>query len=374
MADKIEASVVYEANGAVVQLWVRDPDLAGKEAVFTLGLQAQVKRASPVHRSEVLLERRFTLAPGQNRIRLGEVLDRHFVYRGQQLDLLPNARVEIDDGLVFDTKLDLDVGPACKLPPRHDAPEDHASVHSPRDRFSFIANLRAIPAKSRAIVLWLVIVGLPVIALNAVVGVRDQFVPDSQVWFYDHRGDDGSESPLMKALMGSGGVGMALWLAIRRQLQKYMRFEARLPVAGQITRGSRCRVADMIEGVARVPLQQARVRVVAFNREHGQYTATEGSGKNKRRVTRSFTNNARGLVLYERLLGYVPANMPLADHLDGEVDFTSLFDALYPPWMLGGTHGLSIRIEAQFLHPDYVDHEVELDPGQLDEDEFHHRK
>jgi hypothetical protein len=158
-------------------------------------------------------------------------------------------------------------------------------VHSPRDRFSFIANLRAIPAKSRAIVLWLVIVGLPVIALNAVVGVRDQFVPDSQVWFYDHRGDDGSESPLMKALMGSGGVGMALWLAIRRQLQKYMRFEARLPVAGQITRGSRCRVADMIEGVARVPLQQARVRVVAFNREHGQYTATEGSGKNKRFVT-----------------------------------------------------------------------------------------
>jgi hypothetical protein len=245
-------------------------------------------------------------------------------------------------------------------------------VHSPRDRFSFIANLRAIPAKARIIVLWLIAIGVPVILLNAAVGARDQFVPESQVWFYDHSGDDGSESPLMKALMGSGGVGMALWLAIRRQLQKYMRFEARLP-SGPVERGARCRAADMMEGEARVPLQQATVRIVAYNREHGQYRTTEGSGKNKRTVTKSFTSSARGVVLYEQVLAYVPANMPLAGYLDGEVDFTPIFDSLYPPFMLGGTHGLSLRLEAQLLHPEYVDHDIELDPGSLSSEAFYRR-
>jgi hypothetical protein len=372
MSEAVQATVERDAQGCCVQLWVRDPDLVGKSGVLKVELNASVKRSSPVHRREVLAEHRFTLAAGQNRIALGDALDPVFAYRGHQLDLLLQASIEIDDGVIFDTEIELDLAPVCRLPPRGEAPKDHAGVHSPRDRFNFIANLRAIPAKARVIVLWLIGIGLPVIVFNAVVGARDQFVPESQVWFYDHSGDDGSESPLMKALMGSGGVGMALWLAIRRQLQKYMRFDAHLP-SGTVARGARFRVADMIDGRARVPLQQASVRIVAFNREHGQYRASEGSGKNKRTVTRSFTSSARGIVLFEQALAYVPANASLAGYLDGEVDFTPMFDVLYPPCMFGGTHGLSLRLEAQFLHPEYVDHEIELDPGPLDVDAFHRR-
>jgi len=370
MSESIQASATREADGCVVLLWVRDPALVGKKAVLKIEQHARVKRSSPVHKHEVLAERHLTLAAGQNRVLLGEFLGDVFSYKGSQLDVQLTAKIEIDDGLIFDTNLEIDLTSVCTLPPRAAAPAEHATVHSPRDRFSFIANLRAIPAKARMVVIWLLLIGIPVIAINAAVGTRDQFVPESQVWFYDHSGDDGGESPLMKALMGSSGVGFALWLAIRSQLRKYMRFEARLP-HGTVKRGGRCRASDMIEGKARVPLQQATVRIVAYNREHGQYRATEGSGKNKRTVTKSFIESARGVVLYEQQLAYVPANMPLAGYIDGEVDFSPMFDALYPPVMLGGTHGLSLQLEAQLIHPEFVDHDIELNPGQVNSVEFY---
>ena len=369
MSDEIEASVVRGPDGCVVQLFVRDPQLAGRKGSLKIEQNAKVKRSSPVHKSVVLAEEAFTLQPGQNLLRLGKVLDAVFAYSGAKLDLELKARIEIDDGVIFDTKLELDLTPHCLLPQRSAVP-DHKGVHSPRDRFSFIANLRAIPAKARMTVLWLIFVGGPVVLINGLVGARYQFVPESQVWFYDHTGDDGSESPLMKALMGSGAAGFALWMAIRAQLQKYMRFGARLP-GSRVRRGERCKVAEMIEGEARVPLQQTTVRVVAYNQEHGQYRTTEGSGKNKKTVTKSFSDAGRGVVLYEQLLAYVPANVPLRDYLEGEVDFTPVFDALYPPTMIGGTHGLSLKLEAQLLHPDFVDHEVEMDPGQVEVREFY---
>jgi hypothetical protein len=372
MSDAFETSVVRGPDGCMVLLWLRDPDLAGKQACLRVVLDAKVKRSSPVHRNKVLIEQKFALQPGQNRIACGDTLDAYFIYRGHKLDLELKARIEIDDGLIFDTTIELDLAPVCRLPPRTEAPQDHAGVHSPRDRFSLIANLRAIPAKARLVVIWLLALGLPLVLLNLALGTRDQFVPESQIWFYDHRGDDGSESPLVKALIGSGGVGMAIWLAIRRQLRKYMRFEAKLP-SGRLARGSRCQVSELIQGEARVPLQGATVRLVAYNREHGQYRATEGSGKNKRTVTKSFSSDARGLVLYEQLLAYVPAESPLAGHLEGEVDFTPIFDALYPPFMIAGSHGVSLRLEAQLLHPDYVDQEVQLDPDQIDSSEFYRR-
>ncbi len=371
MSESVEASVERGPDGCVVLLWVRDPDLVGKRAELKIEQHAKVKRSSPVHTQRVLAERSFTLASGQNRLPLGDALDEVFPYGGSKLDLQLTAKIEIDDGVIFDTTLELPLDRICTLPARAAVPTEHGSVHSPKDRFSFIANLRAIPAKARLIVIWLILVGVPVVVANGLLGARDEFVPESQTWFYDHSDSDGEgESPLMKALMGSGGIGMALWFAIRRQLQKYMRFEARMP-PDVVKRGGRCRVSDMIQGEALAPLQQATVRIVAYNREHGQYRGSEGSGKNRRTVTKNFTENARGVVLYEQLLAYVPAKMPLAGYLDGEVDFSPMFDALYPPYMLSGTHGLSVQLEAQLIHPEFVDHDIELDPGTVDARQFY---
>lgn len=358
--DAIQASVQREGElGCVVQLVVTEPGLAGKSGTLKVEQLAHVKRSSPVHARKTLAEKRFQLAYGLNRIPIGNVVEELFTYTGNKLDLKLTAHIEIDDGVIFDTELELDLGQACRLPARKAVP-DHAGVHSPKDRFNFIANLRAIPAKARVIVIWLMIIGLPVILFNAALGVRDQFVPESQVYFYDHSDSDGEgESPLMKALMGSGAAGFAIWMAIRRQLQKYMRFEAKMP-PGQLGRDLRIRASDMIEGEARIALQHATARIVAYNREHGQYTKTEKQGKSSKTVTKNFTENGRGVVLYEQALAYVPPNMPLKDFLEGDVDFRPLFEALYPPYRLNSTHGLSLQLEAQLIHPEFVDHDIEL--------------
>jgi hypothetical protein len=365
MAEGIRISSRQDADGSChVELHVSDPDLAGKRATVRIERRAKVKRSNPVHKSEVLVERDIALVAGVQAVPIGDAIAGVFCYAGADLDLGLVARVTVDDGVIFDTKVEVDLPDLGALPPRSQVP-DARSVHSPPDRFDFFANLRAIPVKARAIVLGLLLVGGPVIAINALVGVRDQFQPEDRVWFYDHTGDDGSESPAVKALAGSGAVGMALWLAIRAQLRKYMRFEARWPLA-RLERGSRCRADEIVSGEAGVALEQVRVRVVAYNREHGQHRVEEGSGKNRRTVTREFTSDGRGVVLFDRLLPYVPAGDRLAAHLDAEIEFAPVFDALYPPCRIGGTHGLSLAVEAQLLHPAYVDHDVVLDPGNVD--------
>ena len=369
MADGVVATVSTGAEGLRLRLQVQDPDLAGKQATFTVVQRFRCKVDSPVHKSRVLSEHQLVLRAGEQELELGRVPRDVFCYVGEKLDIELGGRLEIDDGVFFDTKLEVGITPSSSLPPRRKRAADAKSVHSPGDDFDFFANLRAIPSKARLIVVWLMLIGIPVIAANAALGVRDQFVPESQVWFYDHSGSDGTESPLMKGLAGSGAVGFGIWMAIRRQLQKYMEFGAKLP-AEKLRRGLVCRPADIFSGKAGVALEQVQVRLVAYNREHGQYTKQEKDGKSTKTVTKSFTSEAGGLVLYEQLLFHVPSGRPIEEVLSGEIAFDALFDALYPPTMHGGTHGLDVQLEAQLLHPEYVDHDVELPVTGLREDDF----
>jgi hypothetical protein len=103
-----------------------------------------------------------------------------------------------------------------------------------------MTNFKAIPRANQAITGLLLLIGAIVVGINTLVGIHDQFKPDHQTLFYDHRDSDGdSESPLQKSLVASGALGAALWLAIRRQLRKYMTFEiCNLP--GQVGRGRTC--------------------------------------------------------------------------------------------------------------------------------------
>ena len=366
MSERMTVDVVRDDDGCVVRVRVHDAALDGVFATLEVKHRAHVKRGSPVHHEYPVLTRRVTLRQGENRIALGDAIDRRFAYRGDQLDLRLLAELTLADGVIFNTDLDIDLSPGCLLVPRTARNEQAKSVHSPSDRFDFFANLRAIPAGARAKVLWLLIVGVPIVLGNLLLGTRDQFVPNSQVWFYDHRGSDGdSESPLFKALIGSGAAGAGIWMLIVAQLRRYMTFEASTP-EGLVTRDTRWQPDTMIAGKARVPLQQVTLRVVAYNCEHGQYTKREKKGNSTRTVTREFTNNACGVVLYERLLPFVPAGGEVQRYLSGQVELGRLFDALYPPVMLGPHHGLSIRFEAQLLHPDFVDQEVVLERVELD--------
>lgn len=371
MGEKLEVVASRESDGCVLQVWVRDPDLVGKRARLVVAQRAKVKRSSPVHREKTLFEHDLVLGHGQNRVELGGRLDGAFIYVGEDLDLELTGTLKVDDGVLFDTSVEIDLSRVCRLPPRSAAKETAKAVHSPRDRFDFFANLRAIPPAARAKVLWLLIVGVPIVVGNALLGTRDQFVPESRVWFYDHSDSDGeSESPLMKALMGSGAAGAAIWALVVAQLRRYMTFSATRPDA-HVRRDTRWQPAAMVSGQARVPLQQSTLRVVAYNREHGQYTKTEKNGKSNRTVTKDFVSDACGVVLYQRLLPHVPANVDLKGYLDGEAELRGVFESLYPPTMLGDKHGLSIQFEVQLLHPEYVDQEVVLGAVTLDAEDFY---
>lgn len=288
-------------------------------------------------------------------------------YEGKQVSLKLLARLEIDDGVLFDSSFEAEI--PMPTPERDEAHARPASeLIEPHDKFSFIANLNAIPPKNKLIVVVLMIVGGFIALVNAAIGVHDEFVPESATFFYDHRGSDGSESPVMKSLMGSGGLGLTVWLIVRAQLRRYMTITMR-DAEWTPYRGLVVSARDLIEGKARVALEQVTVRVVAVNVEKGQYK--RGSGTKERTV--SFSSPSRGIVLYEQFIPFVPAHTPIEGYIDGHVDFTPMFDVLYPPVHTSPSHGIGLDWEVQLLHPQFVDQELKGKAEGIDWREFYRR-
>jgi hypothetical protein len=347
----------------VLLLTVTEPDLVGKQADLSFVLKVHVHDSRAVHNERVVHRHSFALSAGTMRVELPKgCLHGFYSYAGKGIDLRVVAKIKIDDGILFDSEVEtqhpLPLGDRPRVA-AHDG-----KLMDPSDAFSFIANLNAIPPKNKMITLWLMLIGGVLIVVNALLGLHDQFVPESQIYFYDHTGDDGSESPLMKALMGCGALGVALWAAIKAQLRKYMRFELR--PCPPLRRGVRLNAAELVDGEARTALHDITVRVVACNRECGQYK--RGSGTKVRTV--SFKTPSRAVKLYEKRIANVPANVPIAQYLDGEIDFEPMFADLYPPLMIATTHGIDVAWEVQLLHPKFVDQELPCNADGLRYDDF----
>lgn len=328
----------------------------GHDAVLSLRLRVDVKRSRGVDSTEALCEQKLRINGTRQRVSLPPLPRPVYRYRGHQIDIALVARLRVDDGVIFDTTLEAEV----EAPPRacrSDAAKS-ASWIEPPDQYSLAANLRALSPKDRLIVKLLLAVAALVGGGNAAIGMHDQFVPESQILWYDHSGSDGGESPAMKSLAGSGVLGLGLWVAIRSRLRRYMRIRLQASVATP-RRGERVPMRALVEGESRVPLERSTLRVVAANREHGQYT--EKSGKETK--TRNFCEPVQAVVLFEQFLPHIPAGSALADHVDGDVDFEPIFTDLLPPLMAGRNHGIDVVWEVQLLHPDFVDQEL---PGPSD--------
>lgn len=350
MNDRVRIEWLSDSDGPALRLQVIDRALTGHPARLRLVWKADVRRSGGIDAERVLLERSFTLGSGEERIALPAEAGRAFAYQGQHLHLCLQAVLVVDDGLLFDSTLEQRFDGSLAPRPKSDA----ASLHSPRDRFSLWANLGAIPPQARLIVLLLMLIGGPVILVNLAIGARDQFVPESQTWLYDHRNSDGeSESPLVKALTGSGGLGAMIWMAMQAQLRRYMRFSAQ-PPAQALSRSLCVKPGELIHGSADVDLRDCEVRLVAYNLEKGQYRVK----KKNSTETRSFEDPGHAVLLYQQRLPFVAAGVDIGECLAGEVEFGVVFDGLYPPEAINATHGLGIALEAQLLHPDFVDQEV----------------
>lgn len=329
----------------------------GHQAVLKLLRKVHVHDSRAVHDHQELQQHAFRVSSNRLEIPLREPSDPWFSYEGEEISLRLVARLEVDDGVLFDTTADAEIDlPTMPRTEPHQAAAKE--LIEPNDRYSLSANIAAIPLRNKLIVLGLLVIGGMVALVNAAIGIHDEFVPESATVFYDHRGSDGSESPIMKSLVGSGGLGLVLWAMVRAQLRRYMRIQIK-DSSWVPYRGLTVSITDLFEGQARVPLEQITVRVVAVNLEKGQYR--RGSGTKERTV--SFSTPRRGVVLYEQFVPYVPAHTLLQHYVQGQVDFTPMFDVLYPPLQTSSSHGLALEWEVQLLHPLFVDQELK---GRID--------
>lgn len=354
MSDRLSADYVLdEANNRVLcTIHVYDSALLGHAAELRLVRRVEVKDRRPVNAKETLLTRKIASLAPTNRFEMHRSSLQAYSYHGSMIDVEIHTEVEIDDGLIFDTTITEKENLALGEKPAISG--DAKGIVEPADAFDFIANFKAIPPRNKMITAVLMLVAGLIIGINSIVGVHDQFSPDHEVWFYDHRASDGdSESPLQKSLAGSGVLGAAVWLAIRQQLRKYMSFEL-CNVPGQIRRHDTIRASAMLRGRARVDLHHVILRVVACNMEKGKYK--RGSGTKERTV--SFTEPVRAVVLYDQRIQLIPAGVPVESYFTGEIAFEPMFAALYPPQMIGSGHGIALHWEVQLIHDEFVDQEL----------------
>ncbi|HQW81520.1 MAG: hypothetical protein IPO95_00400 [Rhodanobacteraceae bacterium] len=354
MSSTFSARIDYGLTGEhpVCELSGIAANLVGHDAVLSLRLRVDVKRSSGVDANKQVFEQAVKVTATQLRVPIASTLIQGYRYKGHKIDIEMVAKLRVDDGVIFDTTLEAPVD-APLLTPQGDAAQAAKWVEPP-DQYSLAANLRALSPKDRFIAKVLLGIAGVLGGGNAAIGMHDQVVPESSAIWYDQHGSDGSESPAMKSLAGSGVLGAGLWLVLRARLRRYMRISLTAAVSTP-RRGERIAARMLVEGEARVPLERSTLRVVAANRENGQYT--ERSGKETK--TRKFQEPVQAVVLFEQFLPLIPAGAPLSDHLDGDVDFDPIFTDLMPPLMAGENHGIDLVWEVQLLHPDFVDQELQ---------------
>ncbi|MDF1824155.1 MAG: hypothetical protein P1U68_05910 [Verrucomicrobiales bacterium] len=236
---------------------------------------------------------------------------------------------------------------------------DTAQLIEPKDVFCFKKNLKALSFHQQIVTVLLAIVALIVCGIAIALGVHDQMAGNGQEIFIPKVNSDGEgQSPLMAALAASGGVGAFFWFLIRKQLRKYMTFVEK-PIRGGITPGLVFRAGSLFKGKARIDLHNITLRVVACNQECGTYTT--GSGSNRR--THTFRTPFLGLLLYEEKIDLIKKGDEVERWFPGEVYFDTIYEALLPPMMVTGSHGVGVHWEVQLIHDELVDQEIK---GNID--------
>jgi hypothetical protein len=357
MSNQVNISLVHDddflasrAGDIVCRVEVLDSKLIGHDAVISIIAKIEVHDRRAVNDQRTAYSKKFQLSQNSVEIRIPRDEMRAYTYSGKMISITLHTRLVVDDSILFDTKITEEQ--ELKLGTKPSVSANAKSIIEPSDSFSIFKNLKAIPAGARMLTIIALVVGLVVIAVNTLIGFHDQVSPEELTWIYSHVGSDGDgSSPLVNSLVGSGGIGLSIWLFMRRQLRQYMKFSLKkLP---QILRGRSYPLGSLVRGRSRTPLHNVTLRVVACNMELGQYK--RGSGTNVRTV--SFREPTQGVILYKTKVKHIPPNVPIAPYFDGPVDFGPMFAALYPPFK-ASTHGLEVHWEVQLLHPEFVDQEL----------------
>jgi hypothetical protein len=166
--------------------------------------------------------------------------------------------------------------------------------------------------------------------------------------------------------MVSGSIAAFIWVAMKKQLQKYMAFHFRTRIS-KINRNSTVNIGKLVTGRSRVDLIDPVLRVVACNMEKGKYV--RGYGSNQRTV--SFSHPNRAVLLFSRRVPFIPKGAPIHNYFNEECCFKPMFQALYPKQMISQSHGLDLIWEVQFIVNDFVDQELIGNPNAFIQKDFY---
>lgn len=348
-------------DGGVLQIEVKKSEWLGKKAKLVVKAQGKVDKKGGIDVQEEILTREIELVEFES-LPLPERLTRWYRFQGKELSIELYAEIEVPDtGLLGgSTKVRLDLGP------KRQADEQAEKLSQPSDSFNLFKNFKAIPADAKAKVMGLSVVGLVVILFGLLVGWHDQTVPESQTFFFDHKGSKGkSESPLVKGLLTSGGAGLAVFIAIAYQLGRYIKIETKS--IGSLNRRQRVPIAEIIHGRTHSALTGATLRVVAYNIEKGACRVKKKKGGYREEL---FSNTIKATCLYDQPLPHIPAHTEISPFLQGEVDFGKAYLDLLPPVVLDSKTGIDVEWEIQLLHDDFIDHELKGDPKIFNRNAF----
>ena len=199
---------------------------------------------------------------------------------------------------------------------------------------------------------------------GSVCGILISVMMIAGIRFQSTSSGDDEGGPLGAAITGSLATGAGIWYLLRKQLRSYMTFEQHPNM--RIDKDRFYTVGDLVRGQARIPLSNARLRVVGYNMEKGQYQ--RGSGSQTRTI--SFSNPVNGVMLYDETVDHIPVRTQIADSFPGHLMFDDMFRQLYPPQLVGSKHGLATHWEVQLILDDLLDQEVIGDSHSLRYEDF----
>lgn len=328
-----------------------DATHAGRQATFSLVRKVAVHDRRAVDKEDVLFEHGFRVSPGKTEtFELPGDDAAIYSYKGPHMDIQLLCRVVVDDGIVWDTTVDATFERPPFPKPRVGSCARH--IEDPEDQYEFFKNLERLPPGKRMLAGSIAVLGIAGLAALDFVAIHDTVVPyDDAIVFSSSNGPPGLVIGLFGTIFGVA----FLYLGVKRLLAGYVDLRPAPPMS-PLGRDDSVRVGDLFQATALSDLSGLTVRVIACNREKGQYR--RGSGTNTRTV--SFSHPTRGVVLYERTLGFLRGGRDLTLELHEPLDLTPMFDALYPPQMAGPNHGMDVHFEVQLLHDDLVDRELVL--------------
>jgi hypothetical protein len=291
-------------------------------------------------------------------------------YHGQEMAIRLTLRLTDEKGKVL-AEARLKDAETALLAPRPRLAECPKELMSPKDDYSLLANLRALPASIGLSVGGLAVALYVLAALNIAVGVHDQFVAEPQLTamqrfnlMLEKRTEELNRVRVKPILYAKGGR-RSVPLATASQFSLYIVLLASLILHRHLSRygdfhlflflppprpGTRIAARRLIRGRTHADLHDVTARVVAGNVEC--WRRKPGGGD---KVERKIRTPVRAVKLYEYNLPYVPAGSSIGAFLEGEVDFTPMFRALYPPLMVTSESGLDLVWQVQILHPEFVD-------------------